>query len=57
MRDVLSDEVLRIAGSDLPPLSGGSNLFGRVVYLGEEKRLLCRACGVGGFSAETRKHC
>jgi hypothetical protein len=36
-RDVLLDELLRIACPDLPPLASGSNLFGRVVHLGGEK--------------------
>jgi Protein of unknown function (DUF2786) len=34
-RDVVSSEVLRIAGADLPPLAAGTILFGRVAMVGE----------------------
>ena len=35
MRDVVSDEVLRIAEAELPPLAAGTVLFGRVAMLGD----------------------
>ena len=34
MRDVVSDEALRIAETELPPLAAGTVLFGRVAMLG-----------------------
>jgi hypothetical protein len=35
MRDVVSDEVLRIVEAELPPLVAGTVLFGRVAILGD----------------------
>jgi hypothetical protein len=35
MRDVVSDEVLRVVGAELPPLAAGMVLFGRVARLGD----------------------
>ena len=35
MRDVMSDEVLRIVAPELPPLAAGTVLFGRVAMLGD----------------------
>ena len=43
MRDVVSDEVLRIVGAELPPLAAGTVLFGRVAMLGGDLGCLAGA--------------